>query len=180
VDVISKEKYLKLYKMLDVSPIEGDCGKLCNEVCCKVKNSDFGIYLLPNEDSIFTGKEEWLIWEKHSTEDYDFPPSWQGEVFFIRCQGFCPRDKRPLQCRTFPLAPHIDEMGKLHVIWETLELPYKCPLIENNIELNPLFIERVFSVWKELIKNSLIKDLVIWDSKQRTIDGTNIVSLKSD
>ena len=43
---------------------------------------------------------------------------WQGRVYFIQCKTapYCPRKSRPIQCRTFPLAPHIDENGMFHMI----------------------------------------------------------------
>ena len=37
---------------------------------------------------------------------------------------------RPLQCRTFPLTPHLTEDGILLLIYNDEELPYICPLIE--------------------------------------------------
>ncbi len=174
---LSKQEYEKIYNLLDTNPIDGDCGKLCGSACCKTNDNNMGIYLLPNEKSLFTGEEKWLTWEEHNARDFDFPSSWQGKVYFINCKGTCPREKRPIQCRTFPLAPHIDSKNKLHVIWETLELPYECPLIKNKVKLKSTFIEKTFLAWKFLIKNKLIKDLVVFDSNKRITENKDVISL---
>ncbi len=56
----------------------------------------------------------------------------EGPVFFIKCKTppYCVRDKRPIQCRTFPLMPYLTEDGELQMLYNDNELPYLCPLIE--------------------------------------------------
>lgn len=167
---ISKEAYQKIYRLLDdATPLKGDCGELCRKLCCQKDNEDLGIYLLPGEEALFTRDEDWLVWEEQKAEDYDFPPSWQGKVYFIRCLKDCPREKRPLQCRTFPLAPHLTAKGTLVLIRETLPLPYQCPLIAEQMPLEPAFIQAVYEAWSELIKDPLIRDLVAYDSANREL-----------
>lgn len=177
--IIKKKTYMAIYRLLDkVSPIEGDCGKLCNAACCTCGGDsheqegldfDLGIYLLPGEEKLFTMKEEWLKWSVEYAEDYDFPDSWFGKVYFVRCKTppVCPRESRPLQCRFFPLAPHFSDEGNLQLILSTSELPYSCPLISERTELNKEFIQATYTVWKRLIKDPLIFDLVEMDSKDR-------------
>ena len=46
-------------------------------------------------------------------------------------------------------------------------LPYHCPLIEEEIPLNDDFVKATYTVWKHLIKDPLIRDLVIMDSRAR-------------
>ena len=82
---------------------------------------------------------------------------------------------RPLQCRFFPLAPHISSDGALHLILSPIELPYTCPLIEQKTELEPRFIKAVYTVWKHLLKDPLIFDLVEYDSAERDENQLNIV-----
>ena len=181
--------------MLDrVSPIDGDCGLLCGSACCtcgakealeaSIKCSgesdetcgeeefELGIYLYPGEDLMFKQDEDWLEWSYGRAEDYDFPDSWIGRVYFVRCKTppVCPREIRPLQCRFYPLAPHLDEDGVLHLILSDLETPYTCPLITENIKLQPRFIKATYTVWKHLIKDPLIYDLVEMDSDYRMED----------
>lgn len=176
---IKAKTYKAIYRLLDrVSPIDGDCGKLCGAACCTCGGDsqdedgldyDLGIYLLPGEEKIFTQKEEWLKWSIEYAEDYDFPDSWFGKIYFVRCKTppICPRESRPLQCRFFPLAPHLNEKGELQMILCTSELPYTCPLISEKMELTPQFIKATKTVWKRLIKDPLIYDLVEMDSKDR-------------
>ncbi len=176
---IKKSTFKAIYRLLDrVSPVSGDCGRLCNAACCTCddgasdENADYsmGIYLLPGEEKLFTGHEDWLQWGFLRAEDYQFPESWTGKVFFLRCLSApsCPREKRPLQCRFFPLAPHLDQYGNLLLIYHSGELPYDCPLINERIPLNHDFIKATYTVWSHLIRDPLIFDLVEMDSDERT------------
>lgn len=176
---ITKNTYKAIYRLLDkVSPIDTDCGLLCNAACCTCggdsENSegldfDLGIYLLPGEEKLFTMKEDWLKWSIEYAEDYDFPDSWFGKVYFVRCKTppHCPRTMRPLQCRFFPLSPHITKEGELRLILSPVDLPYSCPVIKNNLTLEDKFIRANYTVWKRLIKDPLIYDLVKMDSSER-------------
>ncbi len=173
--VIRKKTYQAIYRLLDrVSPLEYDCGTLCGAACCTCsdESEDLGIYLLPGEEKLFTRKETWLEWSVQRAEDFDFPPSWHGNIFFIKCTSppHCPREKRPLQCRFFPLAPHITEDGILHLILCTTRLPYSCPLITENRKMTDPFIEATYTVWKHLIADPLIFDLVLMDSQDRDFE----------
>ncbi|MGN0711834.1 MAG: hypothetical protein ACI4LO_08735 [Anaerovoracaceae bacterium] len=176
---IKKKTFKAIYRLLDkVSPLESDCGKLCGAACCTCGGDsqdeegldyELGIYLLPGEEKLFNMKEDWLKWSAEYAEDYDFPDSWFGKVYFVRCKTppVCPREKRPLQCRFFPLAPHLNQDGDLNMILSTSELPYTCPLISEKMELTSQFIKATYTVWKRLIKDPLIYDLVEMDSRQR-------------
>ena len=169
---IRKRTYKAIYRLLDkVSPVPYDCGKLCNAACCNCGNDDedLGIYLLPGEDKVHERDSDWLIWSAENAEDYEFPESWKGKVYFVRCKTppVCPREKRPIQCRTFPLTPHIDLDGELSMILNDSELPYNCPLIEREMELTPEFVQATYTAWKHLIRDPLIYDLVKEDSEYR-------------
>ena len=84
--------------------------------------------------------------------------------------------KRPLQCRFFPLAPHLDQYGNLLLIYHSGELPYDCPLINERIPLNHDFIKATYTVWSHLIRDPLIFDLVEMDSDERTERRTSLCS----
>lgn len=176
----TKITFLAIYRFLDkVSPLDQDCGQLCGAACCTCGSQtdscdlcgedDFGIYLLPGEDKVFDRKEDWIGWEKNRAEDYEFPDSWHGTIYFLHCKTApcCPREKRPLQCRFFPLAPHLDEEDVLHIVYQDGELPYDCPLISQKIPLNKDFIHATYTVWKHLIRDPLLYDLVVLDSDFR-------------
>jgi hypothetical protein len=125
------------------------------------------MYLLPGEETMFTMAEDWLIWEEHSTEDYEFCPTWSGVVYFVRCNGTCPRDKRPFACRIFPLAPYISESGEFKLILEE-GAALLCPLVKaGDIGLlDRRFLARARLAWEELIKDPLLRDGVIWESRR--------------
>lgn len=172
--IIKKRTWKAIYRLLDrVSPIDGDCGKLCEAACCTysgdVAEEDMGIYLYPGEDKIHDKGESWLKWCSERAEDFDFPDSWTGTVHFVKCKTppCCPRSMRPFQCRTFPLTPHITEDGILMLIHNDEELPYRCPLIENNTPLKDDFVKATYTVWTHLLRDPLIFDLVEMDSRKR-------------
>ena len=169
-----------IYRLLDrVSPVPFDCGMICGAACCNAALEDgMGIYLLPGEDKIHSKHDDWLEWESLNTEEYEFPESWQGEVRFVRCKTppHCPREKRPIQCRSFPLSPHFTEAGKLVLIYNDDDLPYVCPMIEDEVELDPSFIQATYTVWKHLIRDPLIRDLVEFDSSARSDEEVEIVT----
>ena len=174
---IRKSTYKAIYRLLDrVSPLPGDCGQLCGAACCncggdaaQADGLDFemGIYLLPGEEKLFTRKEDWLKWSAEDAEDYDFPLSWSGKVYFVRCKTppHCPRELRPLQCRFYPLSPYLTEEGQLALILSPTELPYRCPLITDRTTLQPSFIKATRTVWNRLVQDPLIFDLVRMDSE---------------
>lgn len=168
---IKKSTYKAIYRLLNrVSPIDSDCGELCGAACCTAESSsEMGIYLLPGEDKIHDKKDSWLIWSAENTEDYDFPESWKGKVYFVQCKGpdECKREIRPMQCRTYPLTPHIDDEGELTLVYNDIELPYRCPLIDEEMPLNDSFYKATLTVWKHLIRDPLIYDLVKSDSEMR-------------
>ncbi|MCI8646660.1 MAG: hypothetical protein HFE76_07640 [Firmicutes bacterium] len=186
---IRKRTYEAIYRLLDqVSPLPYDCGTLCGAVCCTYEDPcgqtedepELGIYLLPGEEKLFTQKEDWLSWTREPAEKFDFPLSWHGKVYFVKCKTppRCPREKRPMQCRTFPLSPHLTDDGFLRLVLCTFQIPYTCPLIEENMELTDSFIQATYTVWKHLIRDPLIFDLVLMDSQDREEDGVPLVFVR--
>lgn len=175
---IRKNTYKAIYRLLNrVSPLPTDCGELCSAACCccggdgtsaDSPDFDMGIYLLPGEEKLFDRKEPWLKWSVEDAEDFEFPDSWSGKVYFVRCKTppHCPREMRPLQCRFYPLAPYLTEKRKLQLILSPADLPYRCPLIDDKMTLQPDFIKATYTVWKHLIRDPLIFDLVKMDSKE--------------
>ena len=182
--IIKRRTWRAIYRLLDrVSPVDYDCGSLCGAACCMCEDADtvsgeesdyeMGIYLYPGEEKIHSRKEDWLLWSVERAEDFEFPDSWIGNVYFVRCKTppNCPREKRPFQCRTYPLTPHITQEGLLTLIRNHEELPYTCPLISNHMDLNRDFVKATYTVWKHLLRDPLIYDLVEMDSRMREIYG---------
>lgn len=185
---VKKRRWKAIYKLLDrVSPVDFDCGKICNSACCSVDEEliydanltedDMGIYLFPGEDKLHRKNDSWINWQSHEADDFDFPPSWHGKIHFIRCKTppTCPRKIRPLQCRTYPLYPYIDDDDTLHLIYYPHFTPYSCPLIDSRIPLSERFCKATFTVWKRLIEDSLIYDLIKYESSFLTFDEAEIV-----
>lgn len=178
---LTEEDYRKIYGILDsADPLDTDCGKLCGAVCCspEAAGEDAGIYLLPGEAALHDRSDPWLSWSADPAEEYDFPESWTGTVDFVRCKGAgqCRRELRPIQCRTFPLAPHLTEDGTLYMIMNDTELPYECPLITDCGRLKPEFVSACYEAWSLLITDDLIRDLVEEDSRFRDSCGREYVA----
>ena len=168
-----KRLFEEIYNKLNgIELLDYDCGKLCGAACCtqggSYSDEEMGLYLLPGEEELLK-VEDWLTIRVSDASEHDLPESWTGKVFFARCKTppICPRDRRPIQCRTFPLAPHITENGELIMVYNDLELPYECPLIEQEIPLEDDFVEALTEAWKKLIEDPLIYDLVKMDSEAR-------------
>ncbi|HOB30048.1 MAG TPA: hypothetical protein PLB36_00230 [Bacillota bacterium] len=165
---LSKEDFRTVYSMLDVPPLDSDCGSLCQSLCCKEFEPGVGMYLLPGEEQMFSGNETWLTWTFPKARHNGFPSSWKGRVAFIMCRGECPRDSRPIQCRTFPLMPYLSLDGKLETRVDILSGILICPLVKyrETYHLNPKFLKAVQSGWEVLIKDPLIWDLVWQRSRE--------------
>ena len=137
-----------------MAPVSFDCGMFCGASCCDYEGPGdlgLGIYLLPGEEGINP--------TLHPDDTYDL----DGEIFtFVKCDGTetCIRELRPIQCRTYPLVPHIKADGELILIYNDSELPYGCPLVDQRARLNIEFVEETTKVWGELIKDPGIRKYV--------------------
>ncbi len=167
--LLHKPDFAYLFALTEkITPLHQDCGLLCGSICCKPqKNADLGMYLFPGEEVMYNGQEPWLSYEKHDPKQYEFPKNWHDPVYFVQCTPPCPRQSRPLSCRLFPVAPHLLQNDQLILIYETLSLPYCCPLIEQKIALRKDFITTAALVWQELLLDEKIYTLVKEDSQER-------------
>lgn len=155
------------------TPLDFDCGSLCGQRCCRDfdPGQNLGVYLVPGELALFDGTESWASWEFHSTAEYEFAPSWEryGAIPFLKCTGLCAaeREKRPLECRTYPLVPYLHEDGRLEVRYA----PWAegvCPLADRYRleELRPSFVAAVREAWTLLMTEPDIADHLRWQSHQ--------------
>ncbi len=155
--------------LADVTPLDFDCGTLCGHKCCQDFAPNVGVYLIPGELPLYDGSEDWFTMDFHSTEIYEFAPSWEhhGQVPFMKCHKLCNREKRPFECRTYPLVPYLHDDG-------TLEMRYApwaegvCPLTERYRveELQPAFVEACHRAWKALLQDPEMLDHVRWLTEQ--------------
>ncbi|MBR5503784.1 MAG: hypothetical protein IKV87_05015 [Methanobrevibacter sp.] len=182
---IKKKDYFKIYKMTEnVFPLgDFDCGSLCNSICCVVENKEkdnrlleMVLYLLPGEEELLE-EDDWFEMYYETTEECEYPDSWDGNVYYIKCTNppHCNRKYRPIQCRSFPLSPHLDSDNKLHLIYDEDDMTYKCPLISEKIELDDKFVKTIFKMWEKLIQDKLIFDLVKMDSDNREKNNIDYV-----
>ena len=124
--------------------------------------------MLPGEELIYEDSDDFELFYIDSSE-IKYPHSWKGQIYLVKCINppKCDRSIRPIQCRTFPLLPHIDKQGVFHLIFDESEFPYKCPIVDNKIKLNDDFVKVTYEVWSMLIGNPLVYDLVDMDSRMR-------------
>ena len=159
--------------LADVTPLNFDCGTLCGHKCCTDRSSDpdveLGVYLIPGELPLFDGSEDWINWTFHSTLDYDFAPSWQhhGQVPFMVCHKLCSREKRPFECRTYPLQPFLHADGRLQMRYAPWAESF-CPLTEQYKveELRPEFVAAAQRAWSVLLPDPEMKDHIKWLTEQ--------------
>ncbi|MHB8926107.1 MAG: hypothetical protein ACYC9Q_00405 [Bacillota bacterium] len=172
--MLTRDQFRKVYERLDqVTPLREDCGLLCSRQCCAEWEKGAGMYLLPGEEVMFTRDEDWLRWEVHSTDEYEFCPAWHGDFFFVACTKPCPRDRRPFACRTFPLAPYLTPDGRLTILFDDNGILI-CPLVrEGRLErLDPRFVKAARQAWEILLTDGLIRADVEWQSRQRDVTGS--------
>ena len=155
--------------LADVTPLSFDCGTLCGNLCCKDYAPDVGVYLIPGELPLFDGTEDWLTFDFHSTRNYEFAPTWEhhGQVPFMRCHKLCNREKRPFECRTYPLMPYLLENGELDVCYSPWAQGV-CPLTERYTlaQLQPEFVAAARRAWTVLIQDPEMLDHVRWVTEQ--------------
>ena len=167
-------KWKAVYRLLNQVETEVfDCGTLCGSACCACsrEEKEMGIYLFPGEhlwlqkalENAGEKAQEWLHWTQQDPGELGFPESWTEPVWFLTCKTApcCPRELRPIQCRTFPLKPVIGENGVLEMIWNDEDLPYHCPIIENNMPIHDDFYKATYTVWTHLMRDRRIFDLVL-------------------
>lgn len=175
--MLTKEDYLKVYEILNATPLPFDCGTLCGSACClpdnETKKRDCWIYMLPGEDEVHDKKDGWLTWKRLSTRRHLFPRSWGRKTWAVRCSDpeNCRRQLRPIQCRTFPLMPYLTPGGRLQIVLYNRQLPYECPLIAGNTELDENFAKSVHRAWSILITDQRIFDYVEAESARMRENG---------
>ncbi len=158
----------KAYQLMDEPIIAGNCGECCGYHCCRRIDADgkrLGMYLLPLEYE-YMQAEVVTDYELHRHLQYDIPPKIK-KAYYIYChlaEG-CLRDYRPIQCRTYPFEPHL-ENGEFAILIEKAQI-HSCVLIERMPEWRQAFIDGVYQGWLELLKIPIIKYHIDYFSKER-------------
>ena len=117
----------------NVTPLEKDCGQLCEKRCCK-GDSETGMILFPGEKT-------------------DFPVKEINGRKLIVCDGNCSRENRPVSCMIFPLFPVVVE-GRIKIMPDYRGAGI-CPLIRHydDIVFNSKFIKAVRKSGMKMLKN---------------------------
>ncbi len=139
---MKKENVIKsCYSVLrKTTPLDFDCGKICNGKCCK-GDEKTGMLLFPGEENLID-------------PDINIIETENGDMLAV-CNGTCDRNRRPLSCRIYPLFPVLTDEGDIKVYFD-----YRadCPLSESDgYEFNKRFIKCVRRVGKYLLLNKETK-----------------------
>ncbi len=120
------------------TPLEFDCGMLCNGKCCS-GDENTGMILFPGEENLTDPR---MTIKK--TDD--------GTLVAV-CNGTCDRRRRPLSCRIYPLFPIISEEDGREIIEVDFDSRADCPLTQGELKINRRFCKAVKRVGKYLLLN---------------------------
>jgi len=171
-EVNYKELYEAAYAAMNSSVLDYDCGSLCNHNCCRndyENPEEFGVYLLPYEYEHLLKETGMVPDEKlvfHSAKDRFMPKAIKGlYYFYCDVEKDCLRHYRPIQCRTYPLEPHI-EKGQLYLVVEKDQI-HNCPLIKMKEKWQEAYLKGMYEGWSLLIQIPEVRKLVLYDSDFR-------------
>ncbi len=100
----------------DVTPLDTDCGRVCDGRCCRPSADSIGMLLLPGEEKLLAGEGFTLTHADGGT--------------LLTCDGHCCREMRPFACRIFPLFPYVGEDGRVRAVYDPRSWRL-CPLTQN-------------------------------------------------
>ena len=127
--------------LADVTPLPGDCGRLCGAACCASlpcpeesgDEEETGMLLFPGEEELYRDRPGWSL-----------RPAAGGGTLLV-CPGRCDRQLRPIACRMFPLLPLArgDGQAEIRVAMDARARAV-CPLTGSGVRgLQPAFVEAV-------------------------------------
>ena len=134
--------------MLDnCTPLKNvDCGQLCESACCK-GDGETGMYLFPHEEIMFKDNPSWLEISESRIE-----MSNGKKVLLAVCNGTCPRERRPLSCRVFPLVPSDKNVSEIDLRARAI-----CPLCYGEDLINKKFYKKASRCFRILSSKPEIK-----------------------
>lgn len=138
--------YRKAYSVIgDKTPLNTDCGVLCNKICCQsvYGDDDRGMLLFPGEEKMYDDLPDWVVLKPTAIE---YSPG--KNIILAICNGKCDRERRPFACRIFPLTGVINKDNKFQVIMDSRGKSM-CP-IAFAMKIDEIDISFVKSVIKAL------------------------------
>ena len=138
--------------MDDLTPLAGDCGRVCGAACCGdcrpagLTEGPCGMRLFPGEAVLLTG-----------LPGFTLLPDENGVL--LVCEGRCDRRNRPLACRFFPLFPHLDAQGRIRAVYDPRAWRV-CPLVREHrhVPLQPAFVRGVRHVGRLLTEDPACRE----------------------
>lgn len=141
----------------DVTPLRQDCGRHCGAACCRDDGEDeLGMLLFPGEEGLYGEQDAAWMHIVSSGEERE-----GLGVPLLVCNGTCPRERRPLACRIFPLGPktgkgpprvRIDPRSRM-----------MCPLADAGIQgLSPDFVKAVGEAFLALWEDEEQREYLRW------------------
>ncbi len=144
-----------------VTPLETDCGRVCNRRCCAPpdRDSPWGMRLFPGEVQM---DEETLSESGFSI--------YSGNLAV--CSGRCRREQRPLSCRLFPLFPYLTVGGRIRAVYDPRAYRI-CPLVRqaSRVPLRREFVRLVRRAGRILAGDGDCRAFL--ESQSREIDEFN-------
>ena len=141
----------KAYDLLnDVTPLDYDCGRLCDGKCCKGDQND-GMILFPGEKEFFVNEPDF---EVRYDEKYS--------AFAVYCKGRCDRNKRPLACRIFPFMFYLSsENKKKHItVAKDIRAKEECAILQSDYDISKNFMRRMRMTEKKAETDSEVTDFI--------------------
>lgn len=159
-------------KLLDLTPLKINCGRLCGGACCQPdeeEGCENGMLLFPYEERFY--QKPVPGFDFHLVPDDTL---YKGGKRLV-CEGTCPREHRPLACRLFPLRLRVvtdDPAGEhAHAVaeWDP-RAGHVCPLAdEGGLQaMNPAFIRAAEEAGDLLIADTCMLEALY--AEQRLID----------
>lgn len=114
----------------NVTPLDTDCGAVCDGRCCRPSEDSIGMLLLPGEEKLLGDAGFCIV------------PADGGNL--LTCDGNCRRERRPFACRVFPLFPYVGEDGIVRAVYDPRSFRL-CPLTRNcaHVRLRRDFVRAV-------------------------------------
>lgn len=171
--MFTSEQYLDWYGILDRwAPLgHRDCGRSCGRICCTDYEEDVGMYLFPGEEALYYPREDWYRIEESTCAEEGLYPYNDTLIYVFLCNGNCPRRRRPLACRLFPLTPILRPDGVFSLGYPLGAYPI-CPLTGSNPgALHRGFRRAVRRVYKEILTDPILFFRYL-DETSRTLEET--------
>ena len=160
--------YSEIYDLFSsLTPLAADCGTVCGGACCRVslpEAGESGMALFPREEAFLSPAGE--------------PPfpgarivrAAEGPV--LLCAGRCPRERRPLSCRIFPLFPYLDARGRIRAVYDPRAWRL-CPLVREHarVPLQRAFVRAVSAAGHQIVRTPQGRAFLLGQSRE--IDDFN-------